>query len=133
MVDSLLRRRYGLSGGQVQEPNSLRGAAVIQAAMLIVRLREVFSALPVTETHPKALLSGVFSGGFRRFSRTFELGAEPATEHERDAVIGAVAARQAFASTGRWKHDLSLDRYPEEQDPKSYWLGPVSYVWPEPL
>lgn len=132
-VDCLLRARYSLSGGQVQQPNSLRGAAVLQAAMLIVRLREAYPTLPVTETHPKALLSGVFGGSFPAFARKFGLSAAPQTEHERDAVIGAIAARQAFSSARTWKHDLSLDLYSEEQDPKSYWLAPVSYVWPESL
>lgn len=132
-VDSLLRLRYSLSGGQVQAPNSLRGAAVLQAAMLIVRLREAYPDISVTETHPKALLSGVFGGSFTTFARKFGLSSTPKTEHERDAVIGATAARQAWSTDRAWTNDLSLDRYPTEQDPKSYWLSPVSYFWPEAL
>ncbi len=132
-VDSMLRRRYSLSGGQVQAPNSLRGAAVLQAAMLIVRLRDTYPHVPVMETHPKALLSGVYGGSFGAFAQEFGLSGTPETEHERDAVIGAIAARQAWSTGRTWTHDLSLDRYPSEHDPKSYWLAPVSYFWPEAL
>ena len=132
-VDCSLRQRYSLTGGQVQQTNSLRGAAVLQAAMLIVRLRTAYPGLLITETHPKALLRGAFGDNFPGFAQKFGLTVTPQTEHERDAAIGAIAARQAFSSPRAWKHDLSLDRYPAEQDPKSYWLAPVSYIWPEAL
>lgn len=101
--------------------------------MLIVRLRAVYPSMLVTETHPKALLSGAFGGDFQGFAERFGLDATPKIEHERDAVIGAIAAREAFSSARPWSHDLSLDRYPAELDPKSYWLAPVSYAWPEAL
>ena len=132
-VDVLLRRRYGLSGGAVQGPNSLRGAAVVQAPILVARLREWQPAIAITEAHPKAVLVGVFGGTFSRFADALGLSGEAATEHERDAVVGAVAAREGHSATGSWRHDLSVDRYPEEQDPKTYWLAPVSYCWPEAL
>jgi hypothetical protein len=50
-------------------------------------------------------------------------------EHKRDAVISAVAAREGFE--GRWIKDLSLNRYPSEQDPSQYWLAPIHYFWPQ--
>ena len=37
-------------------PNSLQGAALVQGAMFVVRMRERFPEVGVTETHPKALL-----------------------------------------------------------------------------
>src|SRR5437764_1054638 len=45
----------------------------------------------VTETHPKALIGGVYGSG-ARFGRTFTVRL-PKSAHERDAVISAVAAR----------------------------------------
>ena len=54
-ADQWLRTRYGLPGGQVQAANSLRGAALVQGAMFVQRMREHFPGIGVTETHPKAV------------------------------------------------------------------------------
>ncbi len=132
-VDQWLRSRYGLSGGQVQAPNSLRGAALVQGAMFVQRIRELFPVVPVvpvTETHPKALLVALDTDErafYRRFCVRPKAGV--VSEHERDAVISAVAAREGFE--GRWINDLSKCRYPSEQDPSQHWLSPVHYYWPE--
>ena len=48
-------------------------------------------------------------------------------EYERDALIGAVAAREGFE--GRWSLDLTMTRSVSEQNP-AYWLSPVHYIWP---
>jgi len=50
------------------------------------------------------------------------------SEHERDAVAGAIAAREGVL--GRWMRNLADDRWPEEQDPSSFWLSPMNYFWP---
>jgi hypothetical protein len=50
-------------------------------------------------------------------------------EHERDAILSAVAAREGFE--GRWSNDLALNRLQSEQDPRSYRLAPIHYFWPE--
>jgi predicted nuclease with RNAse H fold len=55
-VDAWLRQTHGLHPGTVQSVNSLRGAVVVQGIMLAMRLRERHPNLPITETHPKALL-----------------------------------------------------------------------------
>jgi hypothetical protein len=54
-------------------------------------------------------------------------GTAPLDEHQRDALISAVAAREG--DSGRWR-DLSADRDPEELDPKRLWFGQVAYWWP---
>jgi predicted nuclease with RNAse H fold len=129
-ADQWLRRRYRLPGGEVQAANSLKGAALVQASMFIERIRETFGRnTPVTEVHPKALLKGVFRKDWVHFAALH--GIEPISvgEHERDAVIAAIAAREGFG--GRWLNDLSLNRLPSEQNPQSYWLAPVHYFWPE--
>jgi predicted nuclease with RNAse H fold len=128
LADQWLRKTFRLSGGEVQAANSLRGAALVQGAMFVQRVRELFSEVPVTETHPKAVLKalGLDEKSFRqRFSITFE-GKSP---HERDAVISAVAAREGFS--GRWKKDLASVRHPSEQDTQHFWLAPIHYYWPE--
>ena len=128
-ADQWLRQQYGLAGGEVQAANSLRGAALTQAAMFIQRMRETYPAVPVTETHPKALLKALTQGDWEAFAGRFGLKAAISNDHERDALIAAVSAREGFQ--GRWPHDLSIKRLPAEQDPRSYWLAPVHYFWPE--
>lgn len=128
-VDQWLRSRYGLAGGQVQPPNALRGAALVQGFMFVQRIRELFPDVPVTETHPKALLAALKIDErdfYNRFLVQLEAGV--VSEHERDAVISAVAAREGF--NRQWTTDLSVSRYPSEQDPSRFWLAPVHYFWP---
>jgi predicted nuclease with RNAse H fold len=129
-ADRWLRKRYKLSGGEVQAGNSLRGAALTQGAMFVQRMRELYAGVPVTESHPKTLLKAVATGSWKRFSGQHRLAAKPPTEHTRDALIAAVSARESFMC--RWTHDLSATRLPGEQDPMAYWLAPVHYYWPEP-
>jgi predicted nuclease with RNAse H fold len=128
-ADQWLRKRYGLPGGEVQAANSLRGAALVQAAMFVQRVRETFPGVPVTESHPKALLKATASNSWDVFSARFHVSTTPPNDHARDAIVGAVAAREAFE--GRWTHDLGDTRLPGEQNPKNYWLAPVHYYWPE--
>ncbi len=128
-ADQWLRKRYGLRGGQVQAANSLRGAALTQSAMLIQRMRGIYPAIPVTESHPKALLKALTQDDWVAFSQRFGLKTADAKDHERDALIAAISAREGFQ--GRWSNDLSTKRLPSEQDPLSYWLAPVHYFWPE--
>lgn len=128
-VDQWLRKRYGLAGGEVQAANSLRGATLTQGAMFIQRLREIYPGVPVTESHPKALLKVLTQGDWDLFTSQFELKFIHVKDHERDALIAAISAREGFE--GRWPHDLSIKRLTAEQDPRSYWLAPVHYFWPE--
>jgi predicted nuclease with RNAse H fold len=130
-VDSWLRKTYGIHSGTVQSVNSLRGAVIVQGIMLAMRLRERLPELPITESHPKALLLArrLDRAPWSKFTEMFELkGAQPGDLHQRDALLGAVAAREG--ASGRWR-DLSLDRDPNELDPKRLWFGSVSYWWPQ--
>ena len=43
-ADRWLRERYGLTGGEVQTANSLRGAALVQGVMFVTRIREHYPA-----------------------------------------------------------------------------------------
>ena len=130
-ADQWLRTKYGFSGGQVQTANSLRGAALVQGAMFVQRMREYFPSIGVTETHPKAVWKALrmesVSAFIKHFSVAVEIRGEQ--EHERDAIISAVAAREGFE--GRWLNDLSTSRHPSEQDPSQFWLAPIHYFWPD--
>ncbi|MDP6086636.1 MAG: DUF429 domain-containing protein [Nitrospinota bacterium] len=130
MADQWLRGEYGLSGGEVQAVNSLRGAALVQGMMFVDRIRRLFPDVGVTETHPKAVMAALkLKKGdtfFKKFSVKVEM--KDKQEHERDAIISAVAAREGFEK--RWVNDLSSIRHESEQDPSQYWLAPVHYFWP---
>ena len=110
----------------MQTANSLRGAALVQGAMFVLRLREKFPGIPVTEAHPKAV--AIALGGWEGVD-VLALGpVATSSEHERDAIFAAIAAREGFS--GRWTQDLARKRSASEQDPESYWLGPIHYFWP---
>ena len=128
-ADQWLRRRYGLSSGEVQAANSLRGAVLIQGMIFVQRMRELYPAVPVTESHPKILLKVLTQRNWEEFAARFGLKAISTNVHERDALIAAISAREGFQK--KWPHDLSKRRLPSEQDPGSYWLAPVHYYWPE--
>ncbi|MCC6574955.1 MAG: DUF429 domain-containing protein [Planctomycetes bacterium] len=129
-ADQWLRRTYGLSGGNVQAANSLKGAAVVQGAMFVHRIREKYPAVGVTESHPKALWAALRPVDWPTFCKTYSISSTIAghQEHERDAILGAIAAREGFE--GRWPLDLSASRHASELDPARYWLAPVHYFWP---
>jgi predicted nuclease with RNAse H fold len=126
-ADRWLREKYRSSRVVVQPANCLRGAALVQGATFVRRLRETFGDVPVTEVHPGVLVNHAFKGA-AAFERKLQIRLA-GNEHERDAIVAAVAARESF--TGRWTHDLSTNRLSCEEDPKRYWLAPVSYYWPE--
>ena len=130
-ADKWLRKNYHLSGGRVQTGNSLRGAALIQGMMFVHRMREKFPGVPVTETHPKALMDTLGTNTWVAFAERFGLKAtlDENQQHERDAAMSALAAREGFEK--RWAIDLSTRRDEREQDPASYWLAPVHYFWPK--
>ncbi len=126
-ADQWIRSTHKISSGTVQTANSLRGAALVQGVMFVSWLREKFPGVLVTEAHPKAVtkaLGGWNCPAISKLGSIVVMG-----EHERDATMAAIAAREGFE--GRWTRDLSLVRHSSEQDPKSYWLAPVSYFWPE--
>jgi len=129
-ADQWLRGHYHIAAGTVQTANSLQGAALVQGVMFVQRMRERYPNVPVTESHPKAVLIAL-ELTWPQFQNRFEIAATitDEQEHERDAIIAAVAAREGFG--GRWSRDLSLLRHPSEQEPDAYWLAPVHYFWPD--
>ena len=129
LADRWLRKTYRIASGTVQSVNSLKGAVLVEGLMLAMMLRKAHPNVPITELHPKALLVALRLKDWKAFSESFVLdGPEPPTEHERDALIGAVAVREG--SLGRWKLDLALHLGPSEIDPKAVWFGEVHYWWP---
>ena len=127
-ADKWIRGQFKRSSGTVQAANSLRGAALVQGHMLAVRARENSPKLPITEAHPKALLKALKLRSWNEISKAFSLQGSRPNEHERDAVLAAVAAREGFC--GRWKIDLAQTRDAREQDTSKLAFGNVNYWWP---
>ena len=130
-ADARLRNAYAIPSGTVQSVNSLRGAALAGGALLASRMRELYPGLQVTESHPKALLQALGLDGAASATRFRIQNRWGDEEHQRDAAVAAVCAREGFQ--GRWPVDLADVRDQREEDPKSYWLAPVSYFWHEPI
>jgi hypothetical protein len=131
LADQWIRSRYGLSGGNVQAANSLRGAGLVQGAMFAARLREFFPKIKITECHPKAVWVALEQTDWNEYCKSSGIvtNITGAQEHERDAILAAVAAREGFS--GNWPRDLSHQRLRSEQDPATYWLSPIHYFRPE--
>jgi hypothetical protein len=128
-ADGWLRKTCRIPPGTIQSVNSLKGAVLIQSILLAMLLRKSYPKVSITESHPKALLRALGLRDWKAISDRFGLvGPDPTAEHDRDALIGAVAAREG--SLGRWKLDLSLSLGPTEIDPKAAWFGEVHYWWP---
>ncbi len=130
LADRWIRVTYGIASGTVQSVNSLKGAVVVQGIMLAMVARKAFPDIPITEAHPKALLKAEALQGWSQIAEAYGLnGSEPQSEHERDALLGAVAAREG--ALGRWKTDLATRLGPSELDPKAIWFGEIHYWWPD--
>lgn len=85
------------AAGTVQDVNSLRGACLVQGVMAALKLRELYPTLPITEAHPKALRSLLPAVA----------GLSARSEHERDALLAAIAAWATAHKRSDW-HDLLL-------------------------
>jgi hypothetical protein len=133
-ADCKLKNQYPKAAKVVLALNSLMGACLVQGVMLAIHLRERFRSLPITEAHPKALLWALDlnddTNNWPKLAERFGLkGDPPVTEHQRDALLAAVAAREGFLK--RWPNDLATDRFPEEQDPAKIPHAPIVYWWPD--
>lgn len=130
-ADDWIRRQYDLPSKNVQAVNSMWGSVLAQGMMFAARMRERFPEINITETHPKALIRAMradyWLGALRGCVTRVTLDSKP--DHERDALISAIAARDGFG--GKWPRDLSIERFPSEQDPSVTWLAPIHYFWPE--
>jgi hypothetical protein len=104
--------------------------------MLASSLRRLFPQALLTESHPKALLKAWninpkdVAASSDKIRKRFELAdGSMHGDHERDALIAAVAAREG--SAGRWTRNLARKRSASEQDPASVPWGPAAYWWPD--
>ncbi len=101
-VDEKLRKFQKINRNSVQAVNSLCGSAIAGGMLFAQLVREQHPDIEITESHPKALLQALDLNG-DSFAKEFSVPNTWTTEHERDAVIAAVCAREGFS--GQWKGD----------------------------
>ena len=134
-VDARVRERIvqlGARGGTVNSVNSMRGACLVQGMMAAILLRVGHENVMITESHPKALLwlLGHAIPGNPPLQiplcnlKDLVMGdTDGATDHERDAALGAYSA---FAMTMRFAGWENL--YSHECNPITP-LTPVPGYW----
>jgi hypothetical protein len=139
IVDGLIRRamrKLGApsAGGTVQEVNSLRGACLVQGTLVANLLHKHFPGITATESHPKALLYLLGIANRQRLAASVTLGdlsehvscdMKCVSEHERDAVLGAVTAFAQRENRKGWRN-----LFKEEKKPVVPFGYPVAYWMP---
>jgi hypothetical protein len=113
-ADRWLRAKYSTVAKSIVSPNGLFGSMALNGMGVLIALRQQSPGLFVTETHPKVLywhLAGkkheyqTAEGTMDALlSEALPLEKIPATEHEWDAGLSAVAALRAVR--GAWHRDL---------------------------
>jgi hypothetical protein len=134
LVDKYIRRaicKLGASGGTVGHVSSLRGACLVQGIVAAMLLREQNPKVPVTEAHPKAALWILREATKQRevtnisamaLTRYLDVGPHAmATDHERDAALGALGAWAMLHQPPGWKDIFGFD--PEAVSPLAAPLG----------
>jgi len=136
-VDKYVRTticKLGASGGTVGHVSSLRGACLVQGMVAAMLLRQKNPKLLVTEAHPKAALwmlgdarktrkvSGITAKALTKY---FDVGThEVATDHERDAAVGALTAWAMLHRAPGWEdiRGRDPDAVSPLVDPLGYWM-----------
>lgn len=139
-ADQVVRKaitRLGCPGGTVSSVNSLRGACLIQGIVVAMMCQQkTAKGILITEAHPKALLwllpgkatsarppvdvamsdLGEYVAGSKQL--------QGATDHERDAVLGAVAAFAMESRLAGWRDLYALEPHSITplDPPPGYWM-----------
>jgi len=140
-VDRIIRNELRVlgarsPGGTVQSVNSLRGACLVQGIMIGVQLRAKYHALPITESHPKALLwllrlasrqhhpAGISLYSIPQLKASNLIGG---TDHERDAAIATLSAWAMINKPKGWRNLFAAEQQPFSpiEAPLAYWMSEV--------
>lgn len=109
----------GGSSGTVGHVNSLRGACLAQGIMAGELIRKLWPSIPITESHPKALLRVCPEAS--SFVDKFNF----VNEHERDAAIGAYSALLWDDNSDGWRDLRQIEQDPFDlitDPPPAYWF-----------
>jgi hypothetical protein len=138
LVDQTVRRaimQLGSHSATVGAINSLQGACLIQGILVAILCQsELARTIPITESHPKALLWLLGLAAKNRkpdalsfrdlHGYVFSVPSELMSEHERDAALGAVAAFAAHSKKDGWQDLYSREINPVTplKPPPGYWM-----------
>lgn len=117
----------------VQSVNSLRGACVVQGILAAILVRDRLAGIPISESHPKAILwllreavSGREPAAIRLgdLSRLFLPDRRDTSDHERDSAIACLSAWAMVHRPHDWEDIASLEerRYLPVCEPLGYWI-----------
>ena len=128
-ADKQVRKQVKNQGGKtssVSAVNSLQGACLAQGILTAALCRKLWISTLITESHPKALLAVLPDAG--QFVKS--LNSEPATEHERDALVAGYSAFCAYQETMGWSDLLLTENEPffPGGTQVSYWFPAESTV-----
>ena len=102
-ADQWIRDKYGLPNRNVQAVNSLWGSVLAQGMMFVVRIREVFPDVSVTETHPKAVLKALSRETWENYFEAMptDVALDSKQDHLRDALYLLWQPAKAFKVDGK--------------------------------
>jgi hypothetical protein len=122
----------------VVSPNGLYGSMSVNGMSVLIKARETFPLVQITETHPKVLYYALTKKKYAYDEESHDmdnmlshhLGLEVATknDHEWDAMVSALAAYSGIS--GAWTHDL-FHEHSDGLYRMIYPAGEASYYWPE--
>ena len=138
-ADDLVRKALAQRGhpnapGTVQSVNSLWGACLVQGVLLGKMLHQHCPDAAITEAHPKALLwlleiatpvRPERNVTLQDLSELVDVTEAKVSDHERDAVLAALAAWSMWRGSSDWRN-----LYEDEPDPVQPFGTPVSYWMP---
>ena len=141
-ADQIVRKaitKLGSSGGTVNAVNSLQGACLVQGMLIALMCREALApGTPISEAHPKALLWLLGEANAEHHPKEIKMsvlkkyvvgnGIEDASEHERDATLGAVTAFAAIAQLPGWEDLYQVEA--EKASTKTLFVPPPMYWMP---
>lgn len=137
VVDVIVRNHLKALGcstasGTVQHVNSLQGACLVQGILTAKLLRDAVNSIRITESHPKALLWLLGVATVNKAPSTVKLfdlkdyvisNGLDFSEHERDAVLGALAAAAMLLKPPPWRDILIAEPAMFAPVPNiSYWM-----------
>ncbi|UKE47618.1 DUF429 domain-containing protein [Xanthomonas cerealis] len=108
----------GGSGGTINHVNSLRAACLVQGILAAVAIAQRWPSTRVTESHPKALLRIWPEANAFVSKHTFR------TDHERDAALGAYAAKAYYEQSPGWVDWIARENnvFLPSGRPVAYWF-----------
>jgi predicted nuclease with RNAse H fold len=137
-ADQMVRKaimQLGSPSATVNSVNSLQGACLIQGILVAMMCQQkTAKGIPITEAHPKALLWLVGKATCNcppvdiamSDLNEYVVGSrvQGASDHERDAVLGAVAAFAMESRLMEWRdlYGLEPDSITPLNPPPGYWM-----------